>query len=104
MATSPRSAQLNRPATRSCVSCAITIQPGSATDCSRAARLGGVPMMVRRSAEPPVIMSLMMTRPVAMPMRTRSGVCSGLASWEMVLTMSSDARTARSGSFSVATG
>ena len=68
---------MNRPATSLWVASATTTEPGSASACSRAARLGVSPTTASSCAAPSPIRSPTTTSPVAMPTRAASGLPPG---------------------------
>ena len=64
-----KSRHSNRPPMRRRVSASMTAQPGSASDCSRAARFGVSPITACSCAAPAPSRSPTTARPLAMPMR-----------------------------------
>ncbi len=105
----PRSAQTKRSRTRRQVASPIATPPGGTSPCSRAAKFGAEPTTTCRYVPPAVCRSPTTTGPVAMPMRTASGSLRaapvvGTSIAPTPRAISSAARTARSGSFSLATG
>ena len=100
----PRSRSSKRLPINRRVPSAITTMFGSATPCNRAARLGVSPTIPRSCASPEPVRSPTTTNPVAIPMRICSGVPDGVARFGAAATRSRPACTARSASFSRASG
>ena len=96
----PRYSHSKPPCSRSRVSAEITTQFGWAMLCSRAARLGALPMAGNSLDVPSPICSPSMTTPVAMTTRTAASEMSrgsSTACFAASPTMSNAARAARSG-------